>query len=73
MEDEFAAERGEVAGDDFAGDAGGVDGRAEMALDLFYGELDGGAVGGLGGYIGVDDVDEFALDLSAGLEDELGD
>ncbi len=44
MEEELAAEGGEEAGDDLAGDAFGVEGGAEVALDLADGELDGGTV-----------------------------
>ena len=39
----------------------GVDGGAEVALDLFDGELDGWARDGAGGDFGVDEVDEFAF------------
>jgi hypothetical protein len=79
VEEEVAAERGEVLGDDLGGDALGVDGGAEVALDLFDGELNGGTVCCAGCYLGVDEVDEFAFGFSvlacgaAVLQDELGD
>ena len=43
LQEEFAAERGEVLGDDVGGDALRVKGGAEVALNLFDGELDGRA------------------------------
>ncbi len=43
MKERLAAERGEVAGDDLAGDAIGLSGGAEMAAHLIDREVDGGA------------------------------
>ncbi len=73
VEDELAAERGEVAGDDLAGDAFGVDGRAEVALDLFYGELDGGTVGGRAATSGSMTSMSSPSIFPPACEDELGD
>jgi len=73
VEEEIAAKGGEVLGDDLRGDAGGVDGGAEVAFDLGDGELDGRTRGGAGFDVWVDEVDEFAFEFATVLEDELGD
>jgi len=57
-----------------------VDGGAKVALDLSDGEVDWGAGCSAGGYFGVDEINEFAFELSiplafgaAVLQDDLCD
>ncbi len=57
----------------FGGDAFGVFGRAEDALDFADLQADRGAIRGAGLGFGDDDVDEVAFDFAAGFEDDLGD